>query len=158
MGSNPIGPTGKVPMDPHDQFIADHSALKIQAADLRKAIEGDAAALATQLVSFQKATSRHFSHEDIYYRILDADKRLEDRGLVHQLRNDHAAVIFTLESLAIRLRKNGVNDDWLSRFNNLMNVFLPHLDQEEQTLFPIGRKTLSREEITKIVSQIESSE
>ena len=61
---------------------------------------------------------------------------MTDRGLIHQLRNDHAAVIFTLESLAIRLRKNGVNPDWRTRFDNLMNVFLPHLDQEEKNLFP----------------------
>ena len=32
--------------------------------------------------------------------MLDDGKRVEDRGLIHQLRNDHAAVIFTLESLA----------------------------------------------------------
>jgi len=145
-------------MDPHDLLASDHHALRQQAADLRATIEKDAQALADGLVSFQKSVQKHFKREDFYYRILDDGKRLADRGLVHQLRNDHAAIVFTLESLAIRLRKNGVNKDWLGRFNNLMAVFHPHLDQEEQALFPIGRKTLSAAELSQMSEQMDSCE
>ena len=88
--------------------------------------------------------------------ITGTGKRVPDRGLIHQLRNDHAAVVFTLESLVIRLRKNGINPDWQSRFDNLMNVFLPHLDQEENHLFPIGRKMLSSAELDTISQKIQS--
>ena len=77
---------------------------------------------------------------------------------MHQLRNDHAAVVFTLESLAIRLRKNGVNPDWRSRFENLMDVFLPHLDQEEKTLFPLGKKCSTRQELEAIARRCDASE
>jgi hemerythrin-like domain-containing protein len=143
-------------MNPHDLLASDHEALRQQAAALRAAIEGDAKKLAEHLVNFQKTVQKHFKREDQYYRILDDAKRVEDRGLVHQLRNDHAAVVFTLESLAIRLRKNGVNDDWRRRFDTLMSVFLPHLDQEDKVLFPIGRRMLSAKELETIIEQMNS--
>src|SRR5207302_6979827 len=114
--------------------------------------------LGEALASFQSAVQKHFQREDVYYRVLDDDKRVPDRGLIHQLRNDHAAVVFTLESLAIRLRKSGVNADWKGRFDTLMKVFLPHLDEEDNHLFPIGRKMLSATEIDIISQKIQSGE
>ena len=138
--------------------MADHQTLRQQAGELKMAIGKDAAKLAELLAGFQAAVQKHFKREDGYYRILDDGKRVEDRGLIHQLRNDHAAVIFTLESLAIRLRKNGPNPDWRTRFDNLMNVFLPHLDQEDKQLFPIGQKMLSPEELESISQHIQSCE
>jgi len=145
-------------MNPHDLLIADHKNLRTQAGSLRAAVEKDPKKLESDLLAFQQSVQTHFKREGAYYRILDDGKRLNDRGLVHQLRNDHAAVVFTLESLAIRLRKNGVNADWRTRFDNLMSVFLPHLDAEEKNLFPIGRKTLSEEEIKTILQDMQSGD
>jgi len=145
-------------MDPHDLLIADHQALRQQAETLKTLVEEDPKKLGEALSSFQATVQKHFKREDAYYRILDVGKRIPDRGLIHQLRNDHAAVVFTLESLAIRLRKNGVNPDWRTRFNNLMNVFLPHLDQEDTQLFPTGRKMLTPDEIDTLKRQIEECE
>jgi len=144
--------------DPHDLLLADHQALRKQAGALKDAIDRAPQKLAESLATFQKAVQQHFKREEPYYRILDDGKRVKDRGLVHQLRNDHAAVIFTLESLVIRLRKNGINPDWRTRFDNLMNVFLPHLDQEDKQLFPIGRETLSSPERDAILQHIQSGE
>ena len=143
-----------IQMNPQDRFVSDHRSLKSLAAELRAAIDQKPPALTEKLAGFQKTVQAHFRREDIYYRILDNDKRVADRGLIHQLRNDHAAVIFTLESLAIRLRKNGVNSDWRGRFDTLMKVFLPHLDLEEKALFPIGRETLTQQELKMIEEQI----
>jgi hemerythrin-like domain-containing protein len=145
-------------MDPHDLLAADHAALRQQAGALKGLVGQDPQKLGEALARFQTAVQHHFQREDVYYRILDDDKRVPDRGLIHQLRNDHAAVVFTLESLAIRLRKNGVNPDWKGRFDNLMNVFLPHLDQEDNHLFPLGRKMLSPAEIEQISQKIQSCE
>jgi hypothetical protein len=145
-------------MNPHDLLSSDHQALRKQAGTLRETLDKNPQKLPDALVQFQKAVQKHFKREDGYYRILDDGKRVNDRGLVHQLRNDHAAVIFTLESLAIRLRKNGVNPDWRSRFDNLMNVFLPHLDQEDTHLFPIGQKLLTSQELDTILQQMQSGE
>ena len=145
-------------MNPHDLLVSDHQKLRTQAGSLRAAIEKDPKKLESELLSFQQAVQKHFKLENGYYRVLDDGKRFSDRGLVHQLRNDHAAVVFTLESLAIRLRKNGVNPDWRTRFDNLMAVFLPHLDEEEKNLFPIGRKTLSEDEIKTILQDMQSSD
>jgi hypothetical protein len=145
-------------MNPHDLLFEDHIALREQAAALRAALEQDGSKLGEVLTTFQKAIQKHFKREEIYYRILDEGKRVPDRGLVHQLRNDHAAVVFTLASLAIRLRKHGVNPDWRTRFDNLMNVFLPHLDNEDSHLFPIGKKMLTAEELATIFQQIQSGE
>src|SRR5204862_81679 len=115
---------------------SDHQILRNQAFTLREALSQDPQKIAEALTGFQAAVQKHFNREETYYRILDEGKRLQDRGLIHQLRNDHAAVIFTLESLAIRLRKNGVNPDWRARFETMMAVFIPHLDQEDTHLFP----------------------
>jgi hemerythrin-like domain-containing protein len=143
-------------MNPHDLLAADHQSLRSQASALKAAIEKSSKKLADELVSFQKSVQKHFKHEDIYYRVLDDAKRVPDRGLVHALRNDHAAVVFTLESLAIRLRKNGVTPDWRDRFDTLMAVFLPHLDAEEQSLFSVGKKMLAPEELAAITQQIDA--
>lgn len=141
-------------MNPHQRFAQDHRVLREQAKTLQTLVQNNDSALSVQLQAFQEAVRLHFKREDMYYRILDDGKRVEDRELVHQLRNDHAATIFTLESLAIRLRKNGVNDDWTTRFDNLMKVFLPHLDQEEATLFPLGQRLLTVEELARIQKEI----
>src|SRR5258706_5146044 len=145
-------------MNPHDLLAADHKALRTQADVLQKAVALDPVQLMDVLIDFQKNVQKHFKREDAYYRILDDGNRVQDRGLIHQLRNDHAAVVFTLESLAIRLRKNGVNPDWRTRFDNLIKVFLPHLDTEDEMLFPIGRKTLSPAELDTITEHIQHCE
>ena len=145
-------------MDPHDLLISDHKALKAQAEALKSRVGQDPQKLGAELLIFQTAVQKHFKAEDVYFRVLDDGKRVPDRGLVHQLRNDHAAVVFTLESLAIRLRKNGVNPDWRGRFDNLMNVFLPHLDQEEKQLFTLGRKMLTPGELEQVSQQIQNYE
>jgi len=145
-------------MNPHDLLAADHQSLRKQAEALRAAMEKGPKTLPRELDAFQKALQTHFKKEDGYCRVLDDDKRVADRGLVHQLRNDHAAVVFTVESLAIRLRKNGVNPDWRGRFDNLMKLFLAHLDQEDQALFPLGRKTLSPAELETIAAHMKSCE
>ncbi len=145
-------------MNPHDLLAADHKALRTQADVLQKAVALDPVQLMDVLIDFQKNVQKHFKREDAYYRILDDGNRVQDRGLIHQLRNDHAAVVFTLESLAIRLRKNGVNPDWRTRFDNLIKVFLPHLDTEDEMLFPIGQKTLSPAELDTITEHIQHCE
>jgi len=143
-------------MNPHDLLTSDHQSLRTEASALRAAIEQSPKQLAEALAAFQKSIQKHFKYEDFYYRVLDDAKRLPDRGLIHALRNDHAAVVFTLESLAIRLRKSGVNPEWRGRFDNLMAVFFPHLDAEEKSLFSIGKKMLTPEELTAITQQIDA--
>jgi hemerythrin len=145
-------------MNPHDLLAADHENLRTQAKSLQEAVAKNAKELQDILRAFQEHTQKHFKREDAYYRILDSENRVEDRGLIHQLRNDHAAVIFALESLLIRLRKSGVTDDWQARFGNMMKVFLLHLTQEDQNLFPLGQKMLSPEELDTIRQHIENGE
>ncbi len=145
-------------MNPHDLLTSDHQRLRDQAGKLKEFIGQNPQTLTEALTEFQKNVQKHFKREDVYYRVLDDGKRIEDRGLIHQLRNDHAAVVFTLESLAIRLRKNGVNADWRIRFDNLMNVLIPHLDKEDGFLFPLGQKMLSPQELASLADQIQNLE
>ncbi len=145
-------------MQPHDSLIAEHKKLRAQAETLEVLMRDAPQTLGEGLVRFQTMLREHFQREDVYYRVLDGDQRIADRGLIHQLRNDHAAVVFILESLAIRLRKNGCDADWRGRWRNLMNVFLPHLEKEEQTLFPLGCKLLSEQESRFIAEQMAPSD
>lgn len=145
-------------MNPHDLLTSEHAALRHQVGVLQEAVDKDPKTLAEELVRFQQTVQKHFKREEVYYRILDDGKRLDDRGLVHQLRNDHAAVVFALESLSIRLRKNGLNTDWRTRLALLVSVFVPHLDQEDTLLFPLGQKILSPKELDTIAQQLETLE
>jgi hypothetical protein len=143
-------------MNLEDQFIADHGTLRKQVSLLTSLMDGKPATLSEELERFQTVVQNHFKKEEPYYRVLDEGKRVPDRGLMHQLRNDHAAVIFAVESLRIRLRKGGVNPEWRGRFDRLMEVFLPHMDQEEKTLYPLGQKLLTPEEVSRIAAEIQT--
>lgn len=140
-------------MNLHDRFIADHQDIRRLAAECRTAAAEGIDPSAT-LKKLQETIQLHFRREDVYYRKLDDGKRINDRGLMHQMRNDHAAVLFTLESLAIRLRKNGPNADWQGRLKTMLDVLLPHLDNEEKTLYPLGSKILSTAEFQTILNEI----
>ena len=145
-------------MNPHEHLSSDHLALRKDAQTLQATIEAGSDALLNPLLAFQKSVQRHFQKEDPYYRILDDGKRLEDRGMVHQLRNDHAAIIFSLESLLIRLRKSGATPDWKGRFDTMMKVFLAHLDLEDTVLFPKGKTMLTAIELEQISAHIQDCE
>ncbi len=134
--------------------MADHQGLRRLAKKFQACVESQSADLAAVLSEFQSAVQEHFKREDLYYRILDQDKRLDDRTLVHSLRNDHAAVIFTLESLVIRLRKAGMEAEWKRRYKNLMAVFIPHLDQEENVLFPLAAKVFTPDDLLKLEEEM----
>lgn len=127
-------------------------------AQLREIMAKKPSQLADFLPKIQQEVSGHFKREEIYYRTLDDGKRIGDRELMHSLRNDHAAVVFTLESLVIRLRKSGFNPDWKKRCENMLDVLLPHLDHEEKELFPKGTSFLSPADLKNILEQVRSIE
>src|SRR4051812_19090513 len=102
MGSNPIGPSNVFisTMTVHESLTNDHQTIRKRVADIQAAIGKDKAKLESLFSLFQGDVSRHFNREDVYYRVLDEGKRIDERVLMHDLRNDHAAVVFTMESLA----------------------------------------------------------
>jgi len=145
-------------MTTHELLTADHEAIRKLATRLQAAAKKPLQTFSDLLTGLQQAVQKHFRREEVYYRTLDDGKRIQDRDLMHTLRNDHAAVIFSLESLAIRLRKNGYNPEWQKRLDGMLAVLLPHLDQEEKTLFPKGATLLSPAEMKSIQEQIETIE
>jgi len=74
--------------------------------------------------------------DSVYYPAIDTGKQFADRELMHSLRNDHAAVVFALESLAIRLRKKVPLEEWKPKFEMMTKVLLEHFETEEKKLFP----------------------
>jgi len=58
---------------------------------------------------------------------------------MHALRNDHAAVVFTLESLAIRLRRKVPLEEWKTKFEGMIKVLLEHFTIEEKNYSPGGK-------------------
>jgi len=124
-------------MDLQANFCREHVALRKHLADLRALREKSETSPESLLQQFKTLLTDHFKKEEVEYRILDQEKQLIDRAIVHQLRNDHAALTFGMESLLIRLRKNGPTTDWWNYFEKLMQVFEPHLDLEEKQIFPL---------------------
>lgn len=140
-----------------DFFAAEHKEIRRLAGECRDAVSAPTK-LADKLRELQTFGQRHFHREDRFYRRLDDGKRVEDRGSMHQMRNDHAAVIFTLESLQIRLRKTGPNPDWLQRFQTLIDLLLPHLDKEETAIYPLASKLLSPQDLATLLDEIRTVE
>jgi len=133
-------------MDIHDSLSAEHTQLRALVDQLRAQRAKPSGALEKILSDLKTLVRDHFAREEIYYRTVDQDKRFADRGFIHQLRNDHAALIFGMESLSIRLRNKGPIPEWWERFEALMAVLLPHMDHEEKSLFPEAERLLSAEE------------
>jgi hemerythrin-like domain-containing protein len=131
------------PSSPHERLIAEHQHLRQLAQQLRASSDD---AIRTLFPSFRDGILAHFHREDVYYRALDRGRRFEDRGLMHTLRNDHAAVTFTLESLGMRLRKNGPTPEWKAKLETMLSVLLPHFDNEERQFFPAAQQLLSEQE------------
>jgi hemerythrin-like domain-containing protein len=141
----------------HDRFVTEHKALRQQVTEIRSALSAKSTPKVQELFSsFQEALRRHLHEEDsAYYRVLDDGRRVTDRGLMHGLRNDHAGVIFALESLMIRLRKPVPLPEWEKRFSAMIDVLLPHFDREEKELFPQAEKLLTPEQTKAILEEIE---
>jgi iron-sulfur cluster repair protein YtfE (RIC family) len=142
-------------MDIHSSLTADHDKLRelIHAIELQRT---SPTTLENNLDDLKQFVRQHFAREEIYYRTIDKDMRFSTPGFVHQLRNDHAAMIFGMESLQIRLKKKGPITEWWQHFDKLMAVFLPHMKQEEETLFPEAERLLTADEKERIRQAIES--
>jgi iron-sulfur cluster repair protein YtfE (RIC family) len=140
----------------HELFIADHARLRHQITTLQNTT-ASLADLEQSYAGFQKDLRAHFHKEDsVYYAYVDAEKKIPDRELFHTLRNDHAAVIFALESLAIRLRKKVPLPEWKSKFHTMIQVLLPHFDQEEQKLFPEVERLFTPAELEALHEKVRS--
>ncbi|HVO32351.1 MAG TPA: hemerythrin domain-containing protein [Elusimicrobiota bacterium] len=140
----------------HDPLIQEHAVIRRLAGELWDGDDKDMDTIVQRLARFQKLVMNHFACEDAYYAVVDAGKRFPDRHLIHDLRNDHAAVVFSLESLSIRLKKNGATPEWKTKLNNMLNVLLPHLDREEQALFPEGTRRLTNDELSAVADRMKS--
>ncbi len=143
----------------HDVFTSDHAQLRKMIAGIQTALTKNLEAVEAVYPAFQQAARAHFRKEDeVYYPYVDAGKRLEDRELMHTLRNDHAAVVFALESLAIRLRKKPPVAEWKAKFDMMIEVLLPHFDHEEQKLFPAVERSLKPAELQSLLEKVQALE
>ena len=144
-------------MTANEILLADHSALRKQIAEVQAALAKNPKKLAELYPPLQTALQNHFRREDsVYYRFLDEHPQRPDRELMHTLRNDHAAVLFTLESLAIRLRKNSPMDEWTQRFKQMEDVLFTHFDREERELFPWADQQLPAERQSALLQEIQN--
>lgn len=140
-----------MPVKLHADFANEHKRLRELGAAVEIAIGAGAEALPAAFGAFRDAAAKAFRRLDRYYERVDRDRRIPDRVLMHDLRNDHAAVVFTLESLQIRLKKNGLNDDWRKKWGSLTGVLWPYLERLPRQLFPLGESHLTAEDASAIL-------
>jgi hypothetical protein len=143
-------------MSIHDLLIQDHQTIRTKARALEAALGQGSPKLPELMAQFQATVLPHFKKKDLYYQRLDDGKRVTDRVLMHDLRNDHAAIVFTIESLVIRLRKNGPNEEWKKKWKSLTEVLFPHFDKEESVLFPLGKKLMSPAELQSLDDDVKA--
>jgi hemerythrin-like domain-containing protein len=140
----------------HDTLCVEHKEMRAVIEAIRASKSASIDAIPDLLTQLQGLVRTHFRKEEVYYKVVDQDKRYSDRGFIHQLRNDHAALLFGMESLLLRFKKNGPVEAWWEHFERLMNVFGAHMDREEKTLFPESEKLLQPDEWTAIEGDIDS--
>ena len=144
-------------MNVHELFAADHVRLRQRVVEIQTVLAKNPAKLEELFLAFQQEVRTHFRKEDeVYYTRVDAGKKINDRELIHHLRNDHAAVVFTLESLAIRLRKKVPLEEWKTKFDAMIKVLLPHFDHEEQKLFPEVERTLPPATLQDLLDKVQA--
>lgn len=143
------------------QLLAgEHQGLRQQAQALQALRASGGSEHADRLERLQTAIRKHFDKEESYYRLVDQGKRYDDRGTIHQLRNDHAALLFGFESLRLRLKKNGPQEAWWTQVDELLRVLLSHLDAEERDFFPRADRLLKpdeRQELEKAWAGMDAS-
>jgi hemerythrin-like domain-containing protein len=146
-------------MDLSKLLMEDHRTIRERLQRLKDVVAkaSDASPLSQPLQDLQEGVKRHFDREETFYRRLDQGKRVDDRSLMHGLRNDHAGTIFTLESLVIKLRKAGPNTEWKKRFQQLLDVLEPHLDREESVLFPQVGRWLTPADLDDIAKEMDTT-
>ena len=128
----------------HDPLVVEHEALRKGLAEVQRAAAQNSRRLKKLFPSFRERLSQHIHREDsLYYRSVNEGTPIQDRELLHALRNDHAAAIFTLESLSIRLGKEGLTEEWKKRFNAMARMLQEHFERKEQKLFPAVERLLS---------------
>ena len=143
-------------MTVHDQLKADHQIIRERIAEIKQALTKNPAQLAKLFPALQATIRAHLRKEDdVYFHVLDDGKRISNRELMHDLRNDHAAVVFSLESLAIKLRNGLPVPEWKKKFEAMTAVLLPHLDHEEKELFEKAEKLLTAPEFKTIQDEIQ---
>ena len=141
----------------HQIFQADHRALRKRIQEVQQVAMAHCESLDSLFKNLHAEARAHFRKEDeVYYPYIDQNKKIADRELMHTLRNDHAAVVFALESLAIRLRKRVPIDEWKTKFQTLTAVLLPHFDAEEIKLFPEVERILPAAELELLLKQVRS--
>jgi iron-sulfur cluster repair protein YtfE (RIC family) len=141
----------------HELFIAEHAKLRQRVAEVQAVLAKNPDQLEAVFSTFHQEVRAHFRKEDeVYYPFVDAGKKIKDRELIHALRNDHAAVVFTLESLAIRLRKKVPLPEWKGKFETMIKVLLPHFDHEEKKLFPEVERIISPTELQSLQDKIQA--
>jgi len=144
-------------MNVHQLFSADHAKLRQRINEIQEILTNTPEKLESVFPTFQREVREHFRKEDeAYYPHVDAGKTTSDRELMHALRNDHAAVVFALESLAIRLRKKVPLGEWKMKFDTMTKVLLPHFDQEEQKLFLEVERVLPPDELKTLLDKVQA--
>src|SRR5712691_894638 len=110
-------------MDIHQALIADHVRIRQLLAEVQEALQKTPKSLNEEFTRLKLELEQHLHKEDaVYYKTLDDQPQRPDRGLMHALRNDHAAVVFTLQSLAIRLSKKQDLKEWEKRLIAMRDV------------------------------------
>ncbi|OGR93101.1 MAG: hypothetical protein A2992_08860 [Elusimicrobia bacterium RIFCSPLOWO2_01_FULL_59_12] len=144
-------------MTVHELFAREHAQLRQGITEILRTLTENPQGLEGVFLKFQHDARAHFRKEDeVYYPYVDSGKKIGDRELMHTLRNDHAAVIFALESLAIRLRKKSPPAEWKVKFETMTSVLLPHFDHEEQKLYPEVERVLLPADHQKLLEQIQA--
>jgi hemerythrin-like domain-containing protein len=144
-------------MTVHELLTADHAQLRQQIAEIQNTLTTQPTKLEAIYLAFQEHVRVHFHKEDsVYYKHVDTGKQFADRDLMHSLRNDHAAVVFSMESLAIRLRRKVPLEEWTTRFDSMIKVLLEHFTIEETKLFPQVERSLPPDKLQTILEEIQA--
>ena len=143
-------------MNIHQTFVHEHQTLQQQAQELESAFRHGSAQLAGLMVQFQAAVLRHLKRKDVYYARVDDGRRVPNRQLMHDLRNDQAALVLAFDCLVTRTLRSGGDGDW-TKWLEIKDLLLSHFQKEEATLFPLVQVLLTSADLECLGRELSGS-
>lgn len=90
------------------------------------------------------------SEQKTFYRALNKTQKIREE--VEHGKEEHSEI----KSLLKTLKKPISNDLWLINFGELKSMVYHHIDEEENDMFPLAKKALSKAKAESITEEMEN--
>lgn len=126
---------------------------QIKTLSLGTEIHGDDALILALVKEFRKRHKIHIRRETelLIPALMEAyrktDVKVSDEFLLFHLREEHLSVGRSIYLLEKEMENHQAPSHWISLLDSLTDIYLPHMDREENALFPEAEKFLTSRQL-----------